>query len=251
MEERREFGYEYYRRQMEGKSQHWINVYILGMYGSTFGGRAVYQNDWSDEMIPKEHLEPHPTAPVILGIDTTGLNPAVVAGQMRLGVLHVQKELYSYDVPFEPFVRDILLPFLSEYYPNSPVTAYTDPANPRDSNRGETPVEVLRQYGVTAINAPTNKLKARLDCVKGFLQRRDGLKIDKNCDLLIDGFRGGYCYKPLNVNGSMGETFSSEPTKNDYSHIHDALQYLCAGLRHATGTRKAVNVRRAPSKRVY
>lgn len=251
LEQRRAFGYEYYRRMLDGKPKHYIDTEIMGKYGSNFDGQPVYQNYWKEDIVSKYPLTPTLGLPVMLGIDTTGLNPAVTFGQIEMGVLHIKNELLALDMPFIPFVRDVLRPFLAQHYPGCQVVAYTDPANPRDSNRGETPVQVLRQYGIMAQNAPTNKFKARLDSVISFLQRRDGLLIDKGCEKIINGFRGGYHYRPLKISG-IGQTFSSEPVKNEYSHIHDSLQYLCNGIRHGSDNQQNHNAYRRPvSKRVY
>lgn len=251
MEQRRAFGNEYYRRMLDGKPKHYIDTEIMGKYGSNFDGRPVYQEYWADDMVCSYPLEAKYGYPVILGIDTTGLNPAVAFGQLEMGVLQIKHELLALDMPFVPFVRDVLKPFLAQHYPGCQVVAYTDPANPRDSNRGETPVQVLRQYGIQAQNAPTNKFKARLDSVISFLQRRGGLLIDKRCEKIIDGFRGGYHYRPLKISG-VGQTFSSEPVKNEFSHLHDAVQYLCNGIRHGSDNQQNQHTyRRSASKRVY
>lgn len=251
LEQRRAFGYDYYRRMLDGKPKHYIDTEIMGKYGSNFDGRPVYQEYWKEDIVSEYSLEPTIGLPVLLGIDTTGLNPAVAFGQIDMGVLHIKHELLALDMPFIPFVRDVLRPFLAQHYPGCQVIAYTDPANPRDSNRGETPVQVLRQHGIQAQNAPTNKFKARLDSVISFLQRRDGLLIDKRCEKIISGFRGGYHYRPLKISG-IGQTFSSEPVKNEYSHIHDAVQYLANGIRHGSDNQQNHTAYRRPvSKRVY
>lgn len=250
LEERRAFGYEYYRRLLDGKPKYYIDTEIQGKYGSNFDGRPVYQEYWVEECVSKYPLKPKFGQPVIMGIDTTGLNPAVVFAQIDMGVLHIQHEILALDMPFVPFVRDVLMPFLAQHYAGCQPVAFCDPANPRDNNRGETPIQVLRQYGVQAQNAQTNKFKARLDSVISFLQRREGLLIDKRCEKIIGGFRGGYHYRPLKISG-VGLSFSSEPVKNDFSHIADAVQYLCNGLRHGNQNQPTHAIRRTSSKRVY
>ena len=251
LEERRAFGYQYYRRMLAGKPKHYIDTEIMGKYGSNFDGVPVYQGYWKEDMVSAYQLKPTFGQPVILGIDTTGLNPAVAFGQIEMGTLLIKHELLALDLPFVPFVRDVLMPFIAQHYPGCDVVAFTDPANPRDSNHGETPVQVLRKYGIQAVNAPTNKFKPRLDSVISFLQRREGLLIDKRCEKIIGGFRGGYHYRPLKVAG-IGKTYSSEPVKNEFSHLHDAVQYLCNGIRHGTDNQQQHRaIKRPPSKRVY
>lgn len=251
LEERKAFGYTYYRRQMAGKDKHWIDVNIMGRYGNTFDGLPVYGGKWSEDCVSKYSLEPYYGHPVIVGIDTTGLNPAAVFGQVRMGVLWVTHELLALDTPFETFVRDVFKPFIAQTFPESSVVCYTDPANPRDNNRGETPVQVLKRYGIMAQNASSNKFKVRRDTVISFLEKRDGLLIDKRCTFTVGGFRGGYAFRPLRVSGTSGQTHAEEPLKNEYSHIHDAFQYLCLGVRQGTAQPTNTHTRRAKSKRVY
>jgi len=45
--------------------------------------------------------------------------------------------------------------------------------------------------------------------------------MDPSMETLIEGFEGGYAFPEI---GNSGE-FKTEPLKNEYSHIHDALQY--------------------------
>jgi len=92
LEERRAFGYEYYRRTLDGKPKYYIDTEIMGKYGSNFDGKPVYQQYWNEDCICKYPLIAKFGQPVMMGIDTTGLNPAVVFGQIDMGVLHVQKD---------------------------------------------------------------------------------------------------------------------------------------------------------------
>jgi hypothetical protein len=47
--------------------------------------------------------------------------------------------------------------------------------------------------------------------------------IDPRCSMLIKGFRSGYRYR-VKKSGEMED----KPDKNEFSHIHDALQYGAA-----------------------
>ena len=70
-------------------------------------------------------------------------------------------------------------------------------------------------------------LYARIQSVDQMLARNGGIVIDPRCTRLINGFIGGYVY-PEKI-GIAGE-FLAQPMKNSFSHIHDALQYLCSKL---------------------
>jgi hypothetical protein len=50
------------------------------------------------------------------------------------------------------------------------------------------------------------------------------LLLDPCCQVLRKGFNGGYKYRRIQVTGE--ERFTEEPMKNQYSHPHDALQYV-------------------------
>ena len=45
----------------------------------------------------------------------------------------------------------------------------------------------------------------------------------ENCPVLRKGFLNGYHYKRISRSGD--ERYQEVPNKNDFSHIHDALQY--------------------------
>ena len=48
--------------------------------------------------------------------------------------------------------------------------------------------------------------------------------------MLRKAMAGGYKYRRINVSGS--DKFAEKPDKNMYSHVAEALQYLCTGLGH-------------------
>ena len=79
--------------------------------------------------------------------------------------------------------------------------------------------------------APTNSTEMRLEVVRNTLNRmvdgKPGIFISPRCKMLRKGFGGGYCRKFIKSSG--GTQTHEEPAKNEYSHPHDALQYLLLG----------------------
>jgi hypothetical protein len=71
----------------------------------------------------------------------------------------------------------------------------------------------------------------RLEVVRNALNRavdgEAGLLLSPKCKVLRKGFISGYHYKLLRTGD--GSQTHSEPNKNEYSHPHDALQYLLLG----------------------
>ena len=75
-----------------------------------------------------------------------------------------------------------------------------------------------------------NKLQPRLRVVERKLERRNGLILDpRHCRMLRRGFNAGYMYRVQKGMNTVGSTMPHLPVKNEYSHIHDALQYGLLG----------------------
>ena len=53
------------------------------------------------------------------------------------------------------------------------------------------------------------------------------LLLHPNCKMLRKGFNGKYGYRRLHTSQ---EKYVDKPDKNDFSHIHDALQYVATYL---------------------
>ena len=85
-------------------------------------------------------------------------------------------------------------------------------------------VDALNNAGFKCVKPPTNDPDKRIAAVERLLtQQLEGkalFLIDPGCWALIKGFRSGYRYK-VKKSGEMED----KPDKNEWSHIHDALQY--------------------------
>src|SRR4051812_27103138 len=69
---------------------------------------------------------------------------------------------------------------------------------------------------------------------------KPGRMISPACKVLRKGFAGGYHFKRVKVTGD--ERYHDTPNKNEFSHVHDALQYALSGggeVRALTGLRGA------------
>ena len=71
--------------------------------------------------------------------------------------------------------------------------------------------------------------KVRRESVAGRLNKiyngQPAFKVSEyGCPVLAEGFEGGYAYREI---ANMPGLYAEEAIKNKYSHIHDALQYLC------------------------
>lgn len=238
-------GYDYYFKQLGGKTDDYIKVFVLGEYGTTMDGKPVYP-----EFNEKIHVSPTPLAPLynsplILGFDF-GLTPACIFGQMSpKGQLLILDELVSEDMGIRSFYTEAVLPLLNDKYRGMQVFGFGDPAGVGRSQADEkTCFQELALLGFTCDPADSNEFIARRESVAYFLQRLTssgpGMLIDPGCTTIIKGFRGGYRYERLKVSGSS--RFKDRPCKDKYSHPHDAMQYLCMSMRTDTKNVRAQEV---------
>lgn len=226
-----EKGYDYYRQQIPGMREDQLRVNIENKFGSLFTGVPVYQREWDDSMVAGGPIDVARGHEVIIGIDTSGLNPAAVFMQLVNGTLVVLDEIVALDTPFEEFINDLLVPQIGYRYARNNLIAVVDPSNPKNAKTGTTAQQDLMGKQIVTVTAPSNNPVFRVNAVKYFLQRRNGIVIDPRARILIDGFKGGYSYGE--IRGSKGQTRTT-PDKNDFAHPHDGLQYGCLYLRRAS-----------------
>lgn len=229
------FGYEYWLDQVAGKTTQWINVYLLGKYGSSMAGKPVYETSWNDDIhVSDVDLKPVPGRELILGWDW-GLNPSVTFAQVTpLGQVQILEEFSANGSGIKQFVESVVLPVLSTTYRGCPVRSIGDPTgNQRAQTDEQTVFKEMDRLGIPTEPCSTNNPKMRIEAVSYFLNQlshgKPRLVIDKKCKLLRKGFNGGYRYRQLNVSGET--RFTDKPDKNASSHIHDALQYCCVHLK--------------------
>jgi len=238
-------GFNYYTRQIPGKDLEWIKVFVLGEYGSIFTGKVVYP-DFSDNMhVAKEELKPHRGLPLVLGWDF-GLTPSCVMAQLTpRGQLRVLDELVAEDMGIERFARDIVTPFIKRKYPGMGIQSVGDPSGSgRNDGNEDTCMQILARQGFMTEDAPTNLPEPRIAGVTWFLTKltdgEPGFLISPNCDVLRKGFLGGYHYRKMNIKG-VKDRYAETADKNEFSHPHDALQYICGYLRSAGGNSSLTN----------
>ena len=238
-------GYAYYYKQAAGKSREWIKAQILGQYASVATGKPVYP-EYNDELHCRR-ARPNSAWPLILGFDY-GLTPACAITQVTpRGQLIVVDELFAKDMGIRQFARDVVKPHLEMNYREFHYHAVGDPAGAsrRDTDEKTCFME-LAEEGIACVPAISNSLIARREAVAKYLTRMtDGqpaFLIDPKCEMLRRGFNGRYQYERVNVIGD--ERFRDVPLKNDFSHLHDALQY---GALYS----QSANLKDSPKKLVY
>ena len=227
-----QLGYEYWLRQIPGKTPEWIKVFVLGQYGSVHDGKPVYP-EWNDTLHAKE-IEPIDDVQLVIGMDF-GLTPAAVVTQTDArGRFLILDELCGEDLGISGFLEDALIPHLMRIYPkhwakkDSLIVCIGDPAGAQRAQTDEKSCfDEVKAAGLKIRSAKSNAWLPRRGAVAWFLSKLTGGQpmalLDPCCTSLRKGFNGGYKYRRIQVTGE--ERFTEEPMKNKYSHPHDALQY--------------------------
>ncbi len=224
-------GYDYYLRQAKpGVDPNYIRVMLMAQYGTLSADRPVYTTFKENIHVAARPLEIHRNLPLLLGFDF-GLTPACVFCQQLGGQLRVLRERFSDDSGLKQFLLSDVIPLLrSPEFAGLPVEAVGDPAGIQRAQADDTLscFGILAMHGIPARPAPTNDFQPRRQAVLDLLGQLGpggvpNLMLDPSCERVRKGFISGYRFnrKP----GSDGTLFKDTPEKNQYSHIHDALQY--------------------------
>lgn len=223
-------GHEYYIRQLSGKHPNWIKSYLLGEYAENLDGKPIYPQ-FNDELHAGE-TKVIRGMPVYVGLDF-GLTPAAVFGQITpRGVLNVLDEIVAEDMGIKQFAESLMLPLLRTKYKDCAWNVFGDPAGVKRSDTDERTVfDELRGLGIYAQPTESNSPQARWEAIRYWLNRmtdgKPAFRLDPECKVVRKGFLGGYRFKRMNVSG---ERYMDKADKNEYSHPHDALQYMAQGL---------------------
>jgi hypothetical protein len=245
--------FDYYEEICKGKSDDWLKVYIDNEYGFVKEGEPIYEGKYLDSLHTAKHeLTPVRGRDIICSLDF-GLTPSAIIQQLTpRGYYNVIEEYVSKDMGIKRFANNILRPAFATKYRDYNIIITGDPAgNNREQTDETTCYEELRIIfpSFTVVPATTNSPVARIGAVEYFLTNNvdlnsPSLQINQSCKILRKGFAGGY------VKDKLGN-----PKKNQWSHIHDALQYgalyLLDGVQRAnrivTPTRRRV-IYHAPTK---
>lgn len=247
-------GRKYYERLAATGTPDYVRRFVDGLFGRDVTGSAVYGEVFEFDFHTKETLDPVEERMLIIGQDF-GRNPATVITQLTHGgVLLVLEELHVLNMGLQLHVEQNLKPLLAtDRYIGRRYMVVGDPAGAaKDSTFEFNQFQWLASVGVPAIKAPTNDPDRRIASVERVLmgQRRGGPAIiidEYRCPVLIEGFNGQYRYALNRLNEA-----TSKPEKNNWSHVHDALQYAVLVATSSEAYEYAYsrsNIRKRPKRR--
>jgi hypothetical protein len=239
-------GYDYYRRMMVGKKDNWIRVFVANEYGNVLQGRPCH-GSFSDRHV-RNKIEPLRGIGLRLGWDY-GRTPACIIfqiapnGQRRLLREIILDPRSEQGMALKTFVDQRVRPVLeTDFMGMSVVQSTGDPAGSSGGQAVEQSCEdILAEFGIPTLPAPTNNIEARLQAVDTLLDTNVDtgepmlLISAEGCPMALMGFRGKYQMERETIPNREG-MFKEKPVKNPYSHIMDAIQYAALGAKAETLT---------------
>lgn len=208
-------------------------------------GLPVYPDYDVTRHASKEEIRPIIGLPLLIGFDF-GLTPAAIVCQLQGDCLVALQEFTAVNMGADRF-SDIVINECRNKFPGWPDLknqwlTFIDPSGQfrSDSDEG-TCAKVLDSKGFQCIPGPVS-WEERRSSVEYYISRfnKDGpcFKINlSKCPMLARGFSGGYRYNEKNIEIAPSKV---RPLKNEYSHVQDALQYVCSCIRnkrHGNGMR--------------
>lgn len=229
-------GYDYYKQQLGGKTEEWINVYVHGNYGFIKSGLPVYKGSWNPDIhTAKESISIPAGGRIYVGIDSSGRHPAAVfIHRTMFGQLQVVHELCVQDeegMGAQNFAK-LVKSEMSVVFPNHDFEIWGDPAGDwKSQNDEQTYFQILRAQGIFIKSSPglriAERIEAVISCLSRNVQGGPALLVSPKCKVLLRGMNGGYRYRKL---GTSEARYDEKPDKNRYSDVQDALQYVLCGL---------------------
>lgn len=211
--------------------QDYLREYEL--HWDTFEGFPVYPEFGKIHLIQEK-----PTVvaglPMLIGFDF-GLTPAAVIGQYVEGQVIIFEEIVQNNMGAERFLPLVVehlrlnYPTVSDLKKNW--KCFVDPSGFFRNDVDERTTALIVGKYFTPSPGPVAwapRKKAVVDLLMTLVKGEPKLQVyEHGCPTLVKGFQGGYQYPEKSVEI---EPTKIRPLKNSYSHPHDALQYLCAGV---------------------
>jgi hypothetical protein len=246
----------YYDRMAMGQPHWYVRRFVDAQFGYSRDGLPVYTDFDERRHIAPHILRPAPGLPIVLGFDA-GLHPAgVICQPMPDGQWRVLEELYWGRMGPGRFAELTRLALESRYRENDIQVAAADPSAlyGADKEGGELSwLDIVsRALGLHLTPAPSNEPDLRLEAVRSMLTYAiapevPGIWVSPVCKTLIKGFASHYRLK-VDQHGKPVGGEAARPEKNEYSNLHDALQYAALTARGRAGIISAAARLRRPGQ---
>jgi hypothetical protein len=245
----------YYERLIIGfaGNDNKVRRFVHNEFGAINNGQPVYP-EFNDALhVAKEFVRPIPGRPIHIAIDG-GSTPAAVFGQEdEDGQIRILGECVVFNPDQEQSLAKMgprqfgreCREYFDRMWPHGKVgEIWGDPAGFFGGGYGGEADEDLawmqefgRGFGKSVRSAPGtrgNRVTIRIEAVRGCLTTNVGAKpgilVSPIAKHLRRGFNNGYVIQRIKFSDGTGR-WKDQPNKNDFSHVHDALQYLVLGLK--------------------
>jgi hypothetical protein len=212
--------------------QEYLREYEL--HWDTFSGQPVYPEFGKLHIL---HNKPMPVVglPMLIGFDF-GLTPAAVVGQYEEGVLTVFEEFTEINMGAIRFLDKVTSELRLKYPTHSNFKeqwkCFIDPAgfNRNDNDERQTAQTVAKFFNpIPGAIAWETRRTSVVDLLMRLEKGKPSFQLfGQGNPMLLKGFEGGYRFSDKNIDI---EPSKLRPIKDAFSHPHDALQYLCGGVR--------------------
>jgi hypothetical protein len=231
-----------YEMDLVAMPEHISRRMVHGKAGYAQDGKPIYP-EFNDKIhVADQALDPLPNVPLSVGFDAGG-SPAGVIGQfLPNGQLRLLDEICA--EPGTGVARFAMMTYellIDRYAGFVFREAFGDPSAfyGADTQNGELAfMQTLgKALSLNIFPTESNEPGLRQDAVRWYLagvidQSTPRMIISPRCKKIIGGFAAHY---KLTKQASIGGTDKLAAVKNEYSHPHDGLQYLCLGHRGAAG----------------
>lgn len=275
----------YYERIQIGMSEADKRRFIHNKFGAVRDGNPVY-SQYNDDRHCVAGLTVDKRLPVYIGLDG-GNTPAALFGQKaQSGQIRIVDECVVYQPGKENQLQGLgakefgqtVGRYWNENFAGCKLgeVSWADPAcyyGDSERNRedrawihrfvdGFNEVAIGAKLKMKPAPVKGNRVGPRLeavrDCLKNVIDDQPAYVISDRCRVLREGYNRGYVTVRVQFSTGGGR-WSDEPLKNDFSHVHDANQYLALGLTkfdgwedaHAGVSEKERSRRGAPTKINY
>lgn len=194
-------------------------------FGAMRSGEAVFRQ-YTDAAHCREFVLP-PGCPIRIGIDF-GIRAcaAVLMWRSPDGVHHVFDELVTFDADLPTFIQALKMRLSTTWRGHPLEWSVGDRAGTQRNLSGETAFRIAGRCGFPIIPSATNELSVRLGAVNRLLGTmvagKPALALHPRCKWLREGFLHSYKFDRARSSNKVADL----PAKNDWSHVHDALQYV-------------------------
>ncbi|HEX8400513.1 MAG TPA: hypothetical protein VF628_02290 [Allosphingosinicella sp.] len=251
----------YYDRMTIGMSENEVRRFVDNEFGAVNNGQPVYPEFNDGFHVAREPLKAIPGVPISAALDG-GMTPAMLFGQEDAdGQIRVLDELVIFNAEEArqlsklgptAFAR-VAREFVDRRWPGARFgELWGDPAaffggDDEDLSWAQT---FGKEFGLRVKPSPVkgNRLTLRLEAVRSCLTinvgSKPGLLVSPTAKHLRRGFNNGYVIQRVKLSNGSGR-WKDEPDKNDFSHVHDALQYLVCGFKKRGNPTQELDARAA------